>query len=49
MDEAEKQQTQLEQMTTEQMMVRVKENQHQIKVFLDQLIIRASVQEYTEQ
>ena len=48
-DDEEVQRRQLESMTTEQITVRMKENQRQINIFLDQLITRASLQNYTEQ
>lgn len=47
-DEPKKQETHIEHMTTEQIMARMRENEHQVHVFLDQLIIRASIQDYTE-
>lgn len=47
-DAAEVQRLQLEGMTTEQLSVRIQQNQQEIETFLGQLVIRAQTQEYTE-
>jgi hypothetical protein len=46
--ETEIQRTQIERMSTEQISGRVKQNQHEIDMFLEQIFTRASLQEYSE-
>ena len=48
-DDEEVQRQQLEGMTTEQITARIRENRREMNTFIDQLAIRAHVQEYTEQ
>ncbi len=48
-DDAEVQRKQLEGMTIEQLVARIQQNQYENKKFIEQLVIHATVQDYTEQ